>query len=127
MVRGVLIFGGALTLAIFMLITLSGTDSDDDGRIAMPGEAALRLDSGKYGLYYEDAVETGENETFEPPDRYGFLVGRPPRRAPEPTITVGEDATGSVLHGAKLAGIAAAATALLAGLVLLGRRLSGRT
>ena len=54
----------------------------------MPGEKALALESGKYGVYYEEAVDTGENETFEPPDGIQIRV-RGIGGAPDPELDLG--------------------------------------
>jgi hypothetical protein len=167
-VKYVLIVGGVVSLAIFVVITVTSADSTDrDGRIRMPGEAALDLDAGKHTFYYEEAVETEEHEDFTPPQgiqirvrglrgapdpeldltisgsqvvteghtaeeiatirldekgRYGITVGPPPRKAREPTITVGESTTDNFLEALKWFGVGAAATLLLAGLAAVARR-----
>ncbi len=89
MVKIVLIAGGALTFALFMVTAISGIDSADrDGRIGMPGEKSLELDEGKHGIYYEEAVETNENETFEPPQGIRIRV-RGLGGAPDPELDLG--------------------------------------
>ncbi len=89
MIKAVLILGGIATFAVFLITVLLGIGTADrDGRILMPGEKALTLDSGKYGVYYEEAVETGENETFEPPDGIRIRV-RGLGGAPDPELDLG--------------------------------------
>ena len=89
MIKAVLILGGIATFAVFLITVLLGIGTADrDGRILMPGEKALTLESGKYGVYYEEAVETGENETFEPPA--GILIRvRGLGGAPDPELDLG--------------------------------------
>ena len=56
MIKVVLILGGIATFAVFLITVLMGIGTADrDGRIPMPGEKALTLESGKYGIYYEEA------------------------------------------------------------------------
>ena len=89
MIKGVLILGGVATFAAFLITVLLGIGTADrDGRILMPGEKALALEAGKYGIYYEEAVETGENETFEPPDGIQIRV-RGIGGAPDPELDLG--------------------------------------
>jgi len=88
-IKGVLILGGIATFAAFLITVLMGIGTADrDGRIVMPGERALTLDAGKYGVYYEEAVETGENETFEPPAGIHIRV-RGIGGAPDPELDLG--------------------------------------
>ena len=89
MIKAVLILGSTLTFAAFLITALSGIDNADrDGRIPMPGEKALELAAGKYGIYYEEAVNTGENETFEPPEGIRVRV-RGLGGAPDPKLDLG--------------------------------------
>ena len=89
MVKLVLILGGTFAFVAMLLTAILGiSDSDRYGRVQMPGERALRLDAGEYGLYYEERVETGENETFEPPD--GIRIrARGLGGAPDPEVDLG--------------------------------------
>jgi len=88
-IKAVLILGGIATFAAFLITVLLGIGTADrDGRIPMPGEKALALESGKYGIYYEEAVDTGENETFEPPDGIQIRV-RGIGGAPDPELDLG--------------------------------------
>ena len=60
--------GGAAAFAVFMVVVLTGIgNADRDGRVRMPGKKVLTLAAGEYGLYYEERVNTGENETFNAP------------------------------------------------------------
>lgn len=89
MIKGILILGGVVAFAAFLITVLLGIGTADrDGRILMPGEKALTLESGKYGIYYEEAIETGENETFEPPDGIQIRV-RGIGSAPDPGLDMG--------------------------------------
>ena len=89
MIKVVLILGGIATFAVFLITVLLGIGTADrDGRILMPGEKALTLESGKYGVYYEEAVNTGENETFEPPPGIRIRV-RGLGGAPDPELDLG--------------------------------------
>jgi hypothetical protein len=88
-IKAILILGGVATFSAFLITVLLGIGTADrDGRILMPGERALTLESGKYGVYYEEAVETGENETFEPPDGIQIRV-RGIGGAPDPELDLG--------------------------------------
>jgi hypothetical protein len=88
-VKAVLIVGGALTFAMFLVTAISGIDAaDSEGRVPMPGEAALELSPGDYGVYYEEQVETGENEIFEPPGGIRMQV-RGLAGAPDPELDLG--------------------------------------
>jgi hypothetical protein len=88
-IKAILILGGIATFAVFLITVLLGIGTADrDGRILMPGEKALALDSGKYGVYYEEAVNTGENETFEPPPGIRIRV-RGIGGAPDPELDLG--------------------------------------
>ena len=89
MIKAILILGGIATFAAFLITVLLGIGTADrDGRILMPGEKALTLESGKYGVYYEEAVNTGENETFEPPPGIRIRV-RGIGGAPDPELDLG--------------------------------------
>ena len=89
MVKFVLILGAVFAaVALFVTAILGISDSDKYGRVKMPGERGLRLEAGEYGLYYEERVETGENETFEAPDGIRIRV-RGLRGAPDPEVDLG--------------------------------------
>jgi len=85
----VLIFGGVLAFAALLVTAIAGiSDSDRYGRVRMPGERALPLDAGGYGIYYEEQVETGENDVFEPQDGIRLRV-RGLGGAPDPKVDLG--------------------------------------
>ena len=89
MVKAVLIAGVVLSFAAFLVTALQGiANADSEGRISMPGEAALELDEGKYGVFYEEQVETDENETFDPPEGIRVRV-RGLGGAPQPRLELG--------------------------------------
>jgi len=72
---GIVIIGGIGAFAAFMISVLTGIgETDRDGRVRMPGKKAVTLAAGKYGVYYEERVNTSSNETFEPPDGIRFRV-----------------------------------------------------
>ena len=89
MVKAILIVGGVIVFAAFLVTALQGIDdADRDGRVRMPGEAALELDAGKYALFYEEQVDTSDNETFEPPKGIRVSV-RGIGGAPQPELRLG--------------------------------------
>lgn len=57
-----------IAVGLFFAEAISSiSGSDRFGRVPMPGEKAIEFDAGDYSIYFEDRVETGENETFEAP------------------------------------------------------------
>lgn len=85
----VLVAWGVIVFAVFLVTVILGiSDTDRDGRVAMPGKAVVRLAPGDYGIWYEEPHATSDNEVFEPPDGIRVDV-RPVEDEPDPVVDLG--------------------------------------
>lgn len=85
----VLIAWGVTVTAVFVVTMVLGmSDTDRNGRVAMPGKVVVQLEPGDYGLWYEEPHGTPSNSVFEPPD--GIRVDlRPVETEPDPVVDLG--------------------------------------
>lgn len=54
-------------VAVFIGLGFLGGDTDRDGRVAVPGAAALELPAGEVDLFYAEDVNLGDSEELSPP------------------------------------------------------------
>jgi hypothetical protein len=85
----VLLLGAIAAIGIAIVTGIQGCGNTDEfGRVAIPGEGAFDLDAGTYTVYYQEHVDLDENDSLDAPNGIRIAV-RGLGGAPKPTLDLG--------------------------------------